>query len=133
LIPIHLTNSPAPPYPFLSDPGESMTTLSIGATKALESFPRLIPPSSRFLYIERLRSFKPSLYFAKPVGLGPQDCARWGYACTGVDELTCTYEKCKACVVVRIDDALGEEESGKLADAFREKLKEAHVPFCPCR
>lgn len=40
------------------------------------------------LYL-RLQTFKPSTWFAKPVKVGAQECARRGWENSGEDELTC--------------------------------------------
>lgn len=40
------------------------------------------------LYL-RLQTFKPSTWFAKPVKVGAQECARRGWENSGQDELTC--------------------------------------------
>ena len=96
--------------------------------KTLRTFPSISSGTTRLDYVNRLRSYKPSLYFAKPSGLGPECAARWGYSCTGVDEISCS--ECGAQVCVRIDDTLGEDEAQKVAEALKGRLREAHEEFC---
>jgi hypothetical protein len=41
-------------------------------------------------YVNRVRTFLPSQWFAKPIQFSPLICALWGWECGGVDCLICT-------------------------------------------
>jgi len=74
---------------------------------------------------ERLQTFRPTFWFARPAPANAKECATQGWECTGLDEITCT------CCQQKLRYILGPEElEDQHASDFAVLLNSAHLPFC---
>lgn len=82
-------------------------------------------------YQDRLRSYQPETYFAKPCELSPIIAARFGWRNTEKDILTCDY--CKSVVAVIFHPNLSRDASQRLTVWYESQLATSHSVACPCR
>jgi hypothetical protein len=88
-------------------------------------------PADRRDYLRRVQTFRPAVWFAKPPGLRPVDCARRGWTCVGVDTLEC--ESCKARLLFAVPPTASNDDAKKLATMTQPKLDQNHEPSCGWR
>ena len=88
-------------------------------------------PSDRRDYLRRVATFRPAVWFAKPEGLKPVDCARRGWTCVGVDALQC--ESCEARLLFAVPPTASNDDAKKLARLTAPGLDENHAPSCGWR
>ena len=88
-------------------------------------------PSDRRDYLRRVATFRPAVWFAKPEGLKPVDCARRGWTCVGVDALQC--ESCEAKLLFAVPPTASNDDAEKLARLTAPQLDENHAPSCGWR
>ena len=88
-------------------------------------------PSDRRDYIRRVATFRPAVWFAKPEGLRPVDCARRGWTCVGLDTLEC--ESCKARLLFQVPPTASSGDAAALARRTAPRLDENHEPSCGWR
>ena len=88
-------------------------------------------PSDRRDYLRRVATFRPAVWFAKPEGLKPVDCARRGWTCVGVDALQC--ESCEARLLFAVPPTASNDDAKKLARLTAPGLNENHAPSCGWR
>ena len=88
-------------------------------------------PADRRDYLRRVQTFRPAVWFAKPPGLRPVDCARRGWSCVGVDTLEC--ESCKARLLFAVPPTASSDDAKKLATMTQPKLDQNHEPSCGWR
>lgn len=79
----------------------------------------------------RLRTFKPSTWFAKPDAISARECARRGWTNVGADTLSC--ECCGAMVSCPIPPQLLPDEAAKTAERYAAQLADGHERACPWR
>ena len=81
------------------------------------------------LFIKRVHSFKPSLWFAKPYWLSPVICARYGWVNVDIDLLRCV--GCRAVLVVRTSSSFDPAIYAACQKRLKDQLKRtAHHPCC---
>ena len=88
-------------------------------------------PSDRRDYLRRVATFRPAVWFAKPEGMKPVDCARRGWTCVGVDTLQC--ESCEAKLLFAVPPTASNDDAEKLARLTAPQLDENHAPSCGWR
>ena len=88
-------------------------------------------PGDRRDYLRRVATFRPAVWFAKPEGLRPVDCARRGWTCVGVDTLEC--ESCKARLLFAVPPTASSDDAKKLATMTQPRLDQNHEPSCGWR
>jgi len=82
-------------------------------------------------YLERLATFKPDTYFAKPLAISPLVCAAFGWENVGRDIIKCTHEQCKATMCIKFHPALDKESHAKLCAKYLNLLASSHKDVCP--
>lgn len=95
-------------------------------------------PWSRDDYFARVKTFKPSHWFAPPNQLSPAVCARYGWVCVGTDALGC--RTCDRRITYRAPSSStsssekDEDEALTAAiETFTARLNEAHTASCAWR
>ncbi|XP_065066930.1 zinc finger C3HC-type protein 1-like isoform X2 [Rhopilema esculentum] len=86
-------------------------------------------PGSKDMFIERVKSFSPSTWTAKPVELSPLHCSRYGWMNGDNDELVCV--TCKAALNAGLPDNWDNETYTEMCKSIQEKLKKGHKDVCP--
>ena len=67
-------------------------------------------------------------WFGKPLQVGPLECARFGWECSGKDLISCS--SCHATHNCRIDPTLSVQALVGVVTAFREKIINGHKAHC---
>jgi hypothetical protein len=89
----------------------------------------LLPFQDIASYRARLKSYSPSLYFAKPLLLSPLVCARFGWCCTGKDIIQCV--ECNSVIAVIFHPDLSLDSYRQLELTYHEMLATSHKSMCP--
>lgn len=82
-------------------------------------------------FANRLQSYKPKRWFAKPQVMSPVNCARRGFVCCAVDELKC--ESCDARVRLPLAPGCSSWHAQSVAERTAPLLREAHAEWCGWR
>mmetsp|Transcript_20588 Transcript_20588/g.30899 ORF Transcript_20588/g.30899 Transcript_20588/m.30899 type:complete len:373 (+) Transcript_20588:44-1162(+) len=82
-------------------------------------------------YFERLATFKPDTYFAKPLAISPLVCAAFGWENVGRDIIKCTHKQCKAALCIKFHPALDKESHANLCAKYLNLLASSHKDVCP--
>ena len=106
-------------------------TTTSSAASAAATDPRQSRPWSRDDYFARVKTFKPSYWFAPPRQLSPMVCARFGWVCDTTDTLACRC--CESRITYRAPVSDSDGEWTATIDAFTRRLSDAHTPECPWR
>jgi len=85
--------------------------------------------AARRAYHERLVTFQPATYFAKPASISPLVCARFGWTNPSQDLIVC--QKCQACVAITYHPLLKAADEERITAIYKEKLCTAHKVTCP--
>eukprot|EP01043_Picozoa_sp_COSAG02_P003751 COSAG02_NODE_94_length_37427_cov_79.161728_6_plen_663_part_00 len=88
-------------------------------------------PWSRDDFFVRVKTFKPSYWFAPPSQLSPMVCARFGWICVSTDALACRSCECRITYRAPVSDS--DQEWTSTIDAFTQRLSDAHKFECPWR
>jgi hypothetical protein len=88
-------------------------------------------PWSRGDYFARVKTFKPSYWFAPPSQLSPMVCARFGWVCVGTDALAC--RSCDRRITYRAPASDKDEDWTAAVETFTCRLSDAHTAECPWR
>jgi len=82
-------------------------------------------------YLERLSTFQPDTYFAKPLSISPLVCAAFGWENTGRDIIRCAHNQCKATLCVKFHPALDKSSKSNLCAKYLTLLASSHKDLCP--
>lgn len=88
----------------------------------------LLPFQDVASYRTRVKSYSPSMYFAKPLLLSPLICARFGWCCTGRDIIQCV--DCHSVIAILFHPDLSPESYTKLALTYHKMLATSHKARC---
>ncbi len=123
-----ILTSPSPNYMVTPTAGATATTPGSGANSTDQ---RQCRPWSRDDFFARVKTFKPSYWFAPPSQLSPMVCARFGWICVSTDALACRSCECRIAYRAPVSDS--DEEWTATTEAFTQQLSDAHTPECPWR
>lgn len=82
-------------------------------------------PFSPEAFRKRLKTFKARTYFAKPLGISPLVCARFGWSNKSCDILQC--DLCDAAICVSFDPNLSSKSVRRLTRTYRSMLATSHA------
>mmetsp|Transcript_3579 Transcript_3579/g.5930 ORF Transcript_3579/g.5930 Transcript_3579/m.5930 type:complete len:369 (+) Transcript_3579:70-1176(+) len=82
-------------------------------------------------YLERLATFKPDTYFAKPLAISPLVCAAFGWENVNRDIIKCTHNQCKATLCIKFHPALDKSSKSNLCAKYLKMLASSHNDVCP--
>lgn len=123
-----ILSSPSPQHAL---PPTTMASAAAAAAEATSTDPTQSRPWSRDDYFARVKTFKPSYWFAPPRQVSPMVCARFGWVCSSTDALVC--QSCESRITYRAPVSDSDEEWTATIDAFTRRLSDAHTPECPWR
>ncbi|EED94171.1 predicted protein [Thalassiosira pseudonana CCMP1335] len=86
---------------------------------------------SQEAYRQRLETFRPDSYFAKPLALSPLVCAAFGWQNTDTDIIKCKHPKCNATLCIDFHPDLDKESHDNLCQKYLEMLASSHTEECP--
>ncbi|THU52321.1 hypothetical protein C4D60_Mb10t02770 [Musa balbisiana] len=114
------------------DPQPPRTSLSTNAGgSVLGSSEPQCRPWERGDLLQRLSTFKPSNWFAKPKGAGSLSCARRGWINIDTDIIEC--ESCGAQLTFTISSSWSPTEVDRAVEAFTDQLDAGHKVNCSWR
>ena len=112
----------------VSDHLRGILTSFIGQDRNCPALP-VCEAHDRDAFIERVRSFRSSSWFAKPCWLSPVICARYGWINVDIDLLRCV--GCQSVLVVRAPSSFDPAIYNACQKRLEEQLKQAaHHPCC---
>eukprot|EP00794_Sanderia_malayensis_P006100 gene6100-6804_t len=86
-------------------------------------------PTSRPMFLDRIKTFSSVTWVAKPLELSPMQCARYGWINDENDHLQCT--TCNATVFAAFPDQWDSETYKEMCSHLQSKLITGHDKLCP--